>query len=83
MLVLMTHTHRSFAKKEEVENMIASEIARLGLNLRQERDIEIARAVSERGTICFVFILRDTLQKGRLNVMLESIRPGNVRFSVG
>lgn len=28
--------------------MIASEIARLGMKLRQERDIEIARVVSER-----------------------------------
>eukprot|EP00752_Nemacystus_decipiens_P012767 g11307.t1 len=44
MAELNSELKRSFAKKEEVENMIASEIARLGIKLRQERDIEIARA---------------------------------------
>lgn len=34
--------------------MIASEIARLGMKLRQERDIEIARAVRTR-TLKFVY----------------------------
>lgn len=41
---------RSVAKKEEVENMIASEVAQLSLKLQQERDIEVARAVSENRT---------------------------------
>ncbi|CAM9890564.1 unnamed protein product [Pylaiella littoralis] len=41
---LNSELKRSFARKEEVENVIASEIAQLGMKLRQERDIEIARA---------------------------------------
>ena len=36
---------RSFAKKEEVERIIASEIAQLSRKLQQERDIEISREV--------------------------------------
>lgn len=36
--------------------MTASEIARLGMKLRQERDIEIARAVSDRGDGILSFI---------------------------
>lgn len=33
------------ARKEEVENVIASEISQLSLKLQQERDIEIDREV--------------------------------------
>ncbi|CAM9115916.1 unnamed protein product [Ectocarpus sp. 4 AP-2014] len=44
MANLSSQLKRSFAKKEEVETMITEEVAQLGTKLRQERDIEIARA---------------------------------------
>ncbi|CAM9672391.1 unnamed protein product [Scytosiphon promiscuus] len=44
MADLSSELKKSFARKEEVEKMVADEVAQLGMKLRQERDIEIARA---------------------------------------
>ncbi|CAM9200978.1 unnamed protein product [Ascophyllum nodosum] len=51
MVDLSSELGRSFAKKEEVERIIASEIAQLSRKLQQERDIEISREADLRGLV--------------------------------